>query len=490
MPFKADTSFLKFLTMGVEGARRTIEAMREAGLQPIELERYCTSNKIWASKVKRLRLPDLLCLRTGARVEVRAKTDLAIRMSDAPANPDRTWDAGMRDEDVAAFVACGEDADGTVRALGPPNCFAVGDLRAASGSSKLGPPKSAGEGAERDRTWPSCVPSGDGQVLEVGSGKIATRMATGRAQTFQLGGSSPKKSYVVKGDKFIGGATIIAGTVERRIDLSSLSGRTWDPISLVESENDIDRYAAAKALGYASAPRVALKELKKAHATESEPRVKLEMAGAIARLSAADGVPLLTEAVKAPERPDLRIEAVLILTELGSVEGAAALKAIASSAAAGDEVKQAAVWGLGLAGAKDYAALVPFLSNAEPDVRLHAISAFGADASAAAVRQLIDLLASSDPVTRASASEALRLIGGSVVLRELVRAAAASSVPWVLSTLGRLPAAEVRAALSGSPLLERIEPLLLSRSPEENWMAAVSVEQRYRFLLQQVPQKR
>ena len=94
MGFKDDTSFLRFLSMGAAGARQAIIYLRSKGFEPIELERYCTSNKIWATKVKRLRLPDLLCVRTGMRVEVRAKSDLRIRMSDAPTRPDRRWDGG------------------------------------------------------------------------------------------------------------------------------------------------------------------------------------------------------------------------------------------------------------------------------------------------------------------------------------------------------------------------------------------------------------
>ena len=70
--------------MGAAGARQVMSQMTAAGFQPIELERYCTSNKIWTTKVKRLRLPDILCVRTGTRIEVRAKSDLKIRMSDAP----------------------------------------------------------------------------------------------------------------------------------------------------------------------------------------------------------------------------------------------------------------------------------------------------------------------------------------------------------------------------------------------------------------------
>src|SRR5882672_9730576 len=97
--------------MGALGARRVCELMAHAGLQPIELERYSRSNKIWMTKVKRLRLPDLLCVRTGLRVEVRGKSKLAIRMSDAPNNPQRRWFANLNADDMVAFVHCREVGD-------------------------------------------------------------------------------------------------------------------------------------------------------------------------------------------------------------------------------------------------------------------------------------------------------------------------------------------------------------------------------------------
>src|ERR1700741_2865476 len=166
MGLKTDTSFLKFLSMGALGVRQTIAQLRAAGFEPIELERYCSSNKIWTTKVKRLRLPDLLCVRTGLRLEVRAKSDLQIKMSDAPNNPDRRWDAGLRDDDVAAFIAINENESGPV-AADEAVFFSIRELRDSVEHSRLGPPKSASEGAERDRTWPSIVPSADGTVHSI-----------------------------------------------------------------------------------------------------------------------------------------------------------------------------------------------------------------------------------------------------------------------------------------------------------------------------------
>ncbi len=64
MGFKVNTSFLRFLTMGALGVRATMDYLRREGFEPLELERYCASNKIWMTKVKRLRLPDILGRRT------------------------------------------------------------------------------------------------------------------------------------------------------------------------------------------------------------------------------------------------------------------------------------------------------------------------------------------------------------------------------------------------------------------------------------------
>lgn len=59
MAFKEDWSFLDKITMGAVGTESVITQLNAYGHQVIELERYCTSNKIWATKIKRLRIPDL-----------------------------------------------------------------------------------------------------------------------------------------------------------------------------------------------------------------------------------------------------------------------------------------------------------------------------------------------------------------------------------------------------------------------------------------------
>ena len=484
MGFKVNTSFLRFLTMGAVGVHSTIEYLRQRGFEPIELERYCGSNKIWMTKVKRLRLPDLLCVRTGLRFEVRAKSTLKVRMSDAPNNADRRWDAGLRDDDVVAFVACNQDGE-EIAVFGSPVFFQVGDLRASLDTTKLGPPKSAAEGAERDREWRSTVPLQDGEILEVTPDRIITALASGRRQTYKLSG---KVAYVQAGDHFVGSASIIAGAVPRLAPLAAARTRTWEPLENLLAPNAVDRYAAAKATPHrvakaADAQTVLLAAVER----ETDDRVALEMAASAAILGSDVGLERIVATVWNHDRTDLRMEAVLILTEIGNAMAARELKRVATSEGfKGEELRQAATWGMGKAGCKAYEQLVDLLGDGDDAVALHAIAAFGPDVPEDVVRSLVGVLQGNDARSRAAASEALRLIGSEAVLRSLVAAAQEWTAPnpWVLATLGRLEPATVRAALADHPLLAAVEPVL-ALGPGENWVTSSEVAEDLHFLLQQ-----
>ena len=220
---------------------------------------------------------------------------------------------------------------------------------------------------------------------------------------------------------------------------------------------------------------------------ETEGRVLLEAAGAGTALKSAKAWEKLEGFVWNQARGDLRMEAVFILTELRSPGARDVLLRIAADPQfAEDEIRQAAVWGLGKAGLKRYADLVPFLNDAERDVVLHAIAAFGPDAPESVIVQLIAELTSCDARRAPAASEALRIIGSDQVLKNLITTAREKegSIDWVLATLGRLSADEVRNALKGDPLLERLSPLLLL-SNTENWITEDTVDIDLKFLLKQ-----
>ena len=491
MGFKADTSFLRFLSMGAVAVHRTMDRFRDRGFEPIELERYCGSNKIWTTKVKRLRLPDLLCVKTGMRAEVRAKTALKIRMSDAPANPDRVWDAGLRNNDIVALLTC-FDTDHGPEPADDAVCFTVGALRASVDRSRLGPPKSPSEGAERDRTWPATVPTRDGTVLEVTDERLIVRMNANaerpaRRQTYTLRG---KSVYVSPGDTFRAQTTILAGEPSALADLSAYLPRRYAPLGDLHANTDVDRYAAVKALRFRDDPRdQVIPALEDLIHREIEERVALEAAGSAAALGSEFGQERITRFVWDNEhRPELRMEAVFILTELGHSPFTREQlnRVVADPRFEGDELRQAAVWALGKSGLKCYEDVLSFIDDADENLALHAIGAFGADTPRPVIDRLVQDLIVGDPRRAPAASESLRIIASDEVLWALVTAAdAGQPVPdWIVATLGRMPPDRVRAALQDSFLLDQIAPMLLT-APGAHWLASETIGTDIAFLLKQ-----
>lgn len=95
--FKTDESFLEKLAIGAVGTKKVIENLMQQGHIPVELERGSTGYKIWKSiKIKRIRVPDILCVNSGIRIESRAKTNLVISMSHSSADETRGWDFGLK----------------------------------------------------------------------------------------------------------------------------------------------------------------------------------------------------------------------------------------------------------------------------------------------------------------------------------------------------------------------------------------------------------
>jgi hypothetical protein len=217
--------------------------------------------------------------------------------------------------------------------------------------------------------------------------------------------------------------------------------------------------------------QVAVAALERLLAAEQEERVALEAAGSAAILGSGLGQERIGEVLRGEGRKDLRMEAVLILTELASPFARAELLSVAGSRQfEGDEIRQAAVWGLGKCGLKTYEELLPFIADADENVALHAIVGFGGDTPEGIVRDLVQELVTGDPRRAPAASEALRQIGTETVVRILIDAAAGGH-DWVLATFRRLPPVLVRPAVQGSELMGRLAPMLLL-SEGANWLAS------------------
>ncbi|MCS7177093.1 MAG: HEAT repeat domain-containing protein, partial [Candidatus Kapabacteria bacterium] len=178
--FKSDVSFLEKIAMGAIGARRVFEHLREQGHNPLELERGSMSFKIWKDiKIKRIRVPDILCVACGRRFESRAKATFEISMSHSLSDPERGWDYGLNDGDFVALVTCKRTGDKPVdwRADELVQYISVQDLRSAQRNNLivLIKPKGAEEGFEARVSWPAVIAKSVGVVESVTNERIQYR---------------------------------------------------------------------------------------------------------------------------------------------------------------------------------------------------------------------------------------------------------------------------------------------------------------------------
>jgi hypothetical protein len=208
--FKTDESFLEKLAIGAIGTQKVIEDLTNQGHTPVELERGSTGYKIWKTiKIKRVRVPDILCINSGIRIE--------------------------------------SVADNNVQYI------KIVDLRKALSDNKViqEKPKGAQEGFESRLTWPSSVASSDGQVINISSRIKFKRSSDSRTISLAL----TKKGIeltpcVVEGEKIYRHQILASVTLVLR----EVPTREIDPQNyyqnLLTSASISERYGAAKAYSF------------------------------------------------------------------------------------------------------------------------------------------------------------------------------------------------------------------------------------------------
>lgn len=217
--FKSDISFLEKISMGATGTIATLENLKKQGHNPIELERGSTSFKIWKNiKIKRIRVPDILCIDCGKCVECRTKTKLEISMSHSQADPERGWDYGLDDTDHIAFVVCKKAGDIPIdwTVNGPIQYVSVKDLRLArkNGLTRITKPKGIREGFEMRLIWPTKVANYNGTVTSINEDRIQyQRKADGRKITLNLNKKNHAMNTLVKENEKVVKNQIIASFV-------------------------------------------------------------------------------------------------------------------------------------------------------------------------------------------------------------------------------------------------------------------------------------
>lgn len=458
--FKEDADFARFVSVGAMGTAAVADHLQnQFNHQPIELERYAMANKVWQTKVKRLRLPDLLCVRCGLRVESRAKSKLKIMLSHSD-TPGREWDAGgMRQDDLFAFLHTDINQD-------PPHCgapifFSTEALRASIAQARRSAPKAASEGSEITLTWPCWVPTKRGQYLGVDDeGRIVFSGVDEKVQRYwqwrDWGG--PRFIYSEPGDFIRGGEQVLAGVAEQTSN-PMCSGDSWDLAAALYSSEVVERYAAVKAAGSMEL-RELFSTLSSMSSDSSEDwRVRLEAQIALARLEPDPWVRRITDQISNPQsEADQQMEAVLAMSELPSEAAAKALDRIAAKTDLPNELRAAAAWGLGQGAARNPELLIDHFVDPEPIVALHAISSVD-ELSSDLQRKLVGWMAE-EGVNRASAAAQLLQRHGCVDSLLEATQFGDNARLWALRALGELPPALVRC-LAGSRLTPEIEEVLL-----------------------------
>lgn len=385
MGFKENEDFARYLTMGAHAAAAISEDLEQRhGHRIVELERYARANKIWAIKVKRMRLPDLLCLRCGRRFEAKGKTKLELRLSDSTTPGREWWAGGMRDDDVFAFVRVAVEGDSAQ--VGQVVYTTLAALKDAQDALVAGQRKAVSAGSEVAVSWPAWTPSSAGVVETVTAEEIVIRKANGRGQRYRNHLKWPEWHLHRRAGETFGAFDMIVGSVAPAA--VGCDGEVWDWVSDLDADQADDCFVAVKAARWLNEGAVDERLRTIARDPDEDWRTCLEAA---ASLTPRD--PTLIEDVRAHVRSDAKegeaMEAVFVLTELPMPQAAEALYEVAQDSDLPSEVRAAAVWGLGLGASGESDRLVSFLADEDDMVALHAGAALP-DALSSSTRGVFD----------------------------------------------------------------------------------------------------
>ena len=377
--FKTDESFLEKISIGAIGTQQVFLVLKALGHLPIELERGSMNYKIWKKiKIKRIRVPDILCVDNGIRIESRAKTNLEISMSHSISDPERGWDFGMKDNDYVALVVCEKigqnpidwEADQLVQFI------SIKEMREAENQEKtvLIRAKGAQEGFEARINWPAGLASVEGIVTEIGN-TIKYRTVEGRINFIHLTkGGKILTPLVNIGDRVLPNQIIASVIkVEKTIPTDNVNSDYF--LTNLSSLTLSDRYAAAKALSYFNDKKVIAALQSKLSEDEEHIYVKLETAASLARLGIEEGYDFIKTCLHDSYLQNV-LESVIVLAEIKSVKACKMLCDILLDETFDAEIRAGAAWGLGEQQNKDaLTSLVNSFNYIDTNIKIEAARA-------------------------------------------------------------------------------------------------------------------
>lgn len=411
--FKTDESFLEKISIGAVGTRRVFDDLKQHGHNPIELERGSMSFKIWKTiKIKRIRVPDILCVDCGRRVESRAKTKLEISMSHSFSRQERGWDYGLEDSDFVALATCQRVGDKPIdwEAGELVQYASVRDLRAAQASGQVVSvePKGAQEGFEARIIWPSSVAGDRGIVVDVTLERLQyRRQSNNQIATLRLSKKGLRLLPLVqKGDAIVANqvlASVVPVTIGVRCDTQVTE---QDYVAQLSSFSLSERYKAAKALSHFGSVESVDALVEKMSDNQDHIYVRLEAASSLAKRGDERGIAFLEACLHDPYFEN-RLEAVIVLGEVGGPAAGKMLIDTLQDTEQHAEIRAGAAWALGeLAQESAMDALVQSFLAIDEEVRIEAARALAKLAKRYAPR-VLDEFVREGPAERAGIAWAL-----------------------------------------------------------------------------------
>ena len=493
--FKPDSSFFEKIVRGAIGTRAVCDDLRHHGHTMVELERGSLDTKLWKDvKRKRVRIPDLLCVKCGLRVESRAKAKAELTMSHSTGDAERVWDFGMVDTDCVAFPVCESTrklfwSHGSLQQgasywhernwthwglLGRINYFLVSEFRAVPFQPKA--TKGVTEGSETIIEWPATFSTRTGHVESVQGHKIAIRRTSDRhLYTWSI--RAGQSVFVSPGDA-IQEHQVIASAVRPMGDPQLRCPGTLPRnhiANLLQSRERTQRFTGVKLA----------RLLRDTHHTpvieqltqdaEEDIYIRLEGMAYLASVAGHRAHDLFEGALTSPDQ-QTQLEAVIAIGETATPEAVALLSEILDRTDQPYFLRSAAAWCLGqIGGEAAITKLVQLFRDVDVKIReeaLDRIVAIGRDAFPA----LSDHIGDADADLAAGCAEALRQQQLSdEMLRQLapkLQGKTLSSIwpVWLFGNLPRQQAAPLIAELqTTAPQLHYAVSLLWSFT--ESWIA-------------------
>ncbi len=348
--FKTDESFLEKISIGAIGTQQVFSILRQLGHQPIELERGSMNYKIWKKiKIKRIRVPDILCVDNGIRIESRAKTNLEISMSHSTSDPERGWDFGMKDNDYVALVVCEKFGDKPIdwKADHLVQFISIKELRQAEkqGQVIFIKAKGAQEGFEARINWPAGLASSEGTVTEIGN-TIKYKTIGGRTNFVRLTKGGKTLSPLVKVGDRVFPNQILASVIKAQQTIPTAKVNADFFLANLSSLTLSDRYAAAKALSYFNEKKIVTALQAKLADDAEHIYVKLEAAASLSRFGIEDGYNFIKICLKDNYLQNV-LESVIVLAEIKTDTACKMLCDILLDENFDAEIRAGAAWGLG-----------------------------------------------------------------------------------------------------------------------------------------------